>query len=90
MSDNVSTASLSLYIKERFHDSADLFVETTEWQGESAVLCYYTVLTEGREVNEQLELIRVRSEAGLSDWGVTAVSTVSPFLMSTLVEAVCS
>ena len=89
MSGNISTANLLLYIKERFHDSADLFVETTEWQGESAVICYYTVLTEGREVNEQLELIRIRREAGLSDWEETAVSTILPFSMSSLVEAVC-
>lgn len=89
MSDNTSTASLLLYIKERFHESDDLLVEITDWQGESVIVCYYTVLTEGREVNKQLELIRTRKELGLSDWGETAISAISPFSMSTLVEAVC-
>lgn len=89
MSDNITTASLLLYIKERFHESDDLLAEITDWQGESAIVCYYTVLTEGREVNKQLELIRTRKELGLSDWGETAISAISPFSMSMLVEAVC-
>lgn len=90
MTEPVSTADLVLYIKERFHNTSDLFIETTEWQGEPAIICYYSVMTEGSQVSEQFELIRQRAESGLSDWGETAVSTVLPFAMSTVVDAVCT
>ena len=56
MGDAVSTDSLILYIKKIFHNSTDLFVEKTEWQDGPAVICYYTIMTEGAEVNQQLEL----------------------------------
>lgn len=90
MSDNISTANLLLYIKERFHESDDLLVEVTEWQGESAIICYYKALVEGYELNKQIELIRTKKQLNLGDWGETAISAISPFSMSTLVDAVCS
>ena len=90
MTETVSASTLILYIKERFHNTSDLFLETIEWQGETAIICYYSVMTEASQANEQLELIRERVGEGLSDWGETAASTVLPFSMSTLVEVVCS
>lgn len=84
-----SAANLLLYIKERFFESDDLLVEMTDWQGAPAIICYYTALSEGKTVNEQLELIRKRNAEGLSDWGDTAVSTILPFSMSTLIDEVC-
>ena len=89
MTETVSEASLILYIKEKFHNTADLFVETMEWHGKTAIVCYYSVLTEASLTHEQLELIRKRAEKGVPDWGETAASTILPFSMSTLVDTVC-
>ena len=36
-----------LYIKELFHNTVDLFVEEMEWKDGPAIVCYYSVLTEG-------------------------------------------
>ena len=90
MTETVSASSLILYIKERFHNTSDFVLETIEWQDETAIICYYSVMTEASQANEQLELIRERAGVGLSDWGETAASTVLPFSMSTLVDVVCS
>ena len=90
MDDMVSTDSLILYIKKLFHNSSDLFVEETKWQDRTAVICYYTVMTEGAQVNLQLELIRKRASDGLVDWGETAISSVHAFSVSTLTESVSS
>ncbi|WP_255485521.1 spore germination protein [Sporosarcina sp. BP05] len=90
MDDMVSTDSLILYIKKIFHNSSDLFVEETKWQDRTAVICYYTVMTEGAQVNLQLELIRKRASDGLIDWGETAISSVHAFSVSTLTESVSS
>lgn len=89
MTETLSTSSLILYIKERFHNTADLFVEEMEWQGQSAIVCYFSVLTEGTTLNEQLEILRKRAEDGISDWGETGASTILPFSMSTMTDAVC-
>ncbi|WP_246880400.1 spore germination protein [Sporosarcina sp. 6E9] len=89
MTEKLSTSSLILYIKERFHNTADLFVEEMEWKGESAIICYFSVLTEGSTLNEQIEILRKRAEDGLPDWGETGASKVLPFSMSTMVDAVC-
>jgi len=40
-------------------------------------------------LNEQLELLRKRAEDGLPEWGETGTSTVLPFSMSTMTDAVC-
>ncbi|MBO1914177.1 spore germination protein, partial [Microvirga sp. 3-52] len=60
-----------------------------EWKGESAIICYFSVLTEGSTLNEQIEILRKRAEDGLPDWGETGASKVLPFSMSTMVDAVC-
>lgn len=88
--DTVSTDSLILYIKKLFHNSSDLFVEKMEWSDGPAVVCYYTGMTEGTQVNQQLELIRKRAEDGLTDWGKTAFSSVHAFSVSTITESVSS
>ena len=88
--DTVSTDSLILYIKKIFHNSSDLFVEETKWQDGPVVICYYTVMTEGAQVNQQLELIRKRATDGLADWGETAISSVHAFSVSTLTQSVSS
>ena len=84
MSDTISTDSMILYIRKIFHDSADLFVEEMEWHDGPAIVCYYSVLTEGGKVNEQIDIIRQRAVDGLSDWGDTAASSVHAFSVPTL------
>ncbi len=69
MTETLSASSLILYIKERFHNTSDLFVEEIEWEGQPAIVCYYTVLTEGGTLNEQLEILRKRAKEGIPDWG---------------------
>jgi len=88
MADTVSTDSLILYIKKTFHNSSDLFVEEMEWQNGPAVICYFTTMTEGAEVNRQLELISNRAAKGLTDWGKTAISSVHAFSVSKLTESI--
>jgi len=88
MTEPVSTADLILHIKERFHNTSDLFVEILEWRDASAIVCYYTVLTEGAQLNEQIEILRKRAEDGIPDWGETGASTILPFSMSEMTEAV--
>lgn len=90
MGDAVSTDSLILYIKKTFHNSSDLFVEEMEWQNGTAVICYFTTMTEGAEVNRQLELIRKRAADGLSDWGRTAISSVHAFSVTVLTTSISS
>lgn len=90
MGDIVSTDSLILYIKKVFHNSSDLYVEEMEWQNGPAVICYFTTMTEGAEVNRQLELIRKRAADGLADWGKTAISSVHAFSVSMLTHSISS
>ena len=90
MTETVSEASLILYIKERFHNTSDLFVETIEWQGESSIICYFSGLTESSTLNIQLEILRKRADDGNPDWGETGASTILPFSMSTMIDAVCA
>ena len=89
MTETLSASSLILYIKERFHNTSDLFVEEIEWEGQPAIVCYFSVLTEGGTLNEQLEILRKRAKEGIPDWGETGASTVLPFSMSTMTDAVC-
>ena len=88
MTETLSASSLILYIKERFHNTSDLFVEEIEWEGQPAIVCYFSVLTEGGTLNEQLEILRKRAKDGIPDWGETGASTVLPFSMSTMTDAV--
>lgn len=90
MSDAATIDNMVLYIRKTFHDSADLFVEQMEWQNGPAVVCYYSVLMEGGQVNEQIALIQQRAEDGLLDWGETAVSSVHAFSIASLIECVCT
>ncbi|MBE1554743.1 spore germination protein [Sporosarcina limicola] len=90
MSEAISTDELVLYIRKIFHNSTDLFVEETEWRNGPAIICYYTVMTEANQVNEQLELIRQREKDNLPKWGETATSSAYPFSVSLLIESVCS
>ncbi|WP_249336609.1 spore germination protein [Sporosarcina sp. Marseille-Q4063] len=90
MTETLSASSLILYIKERFHNTVDLFVEEMEWEKGAAIVVYFKVMTEGGQVNEQLDIIRKRELAGLPNWGDTPVSTIHPFTISTLIEKVCA
>ena len=85
-----SVDGLMLYMKKIFHDSTDLIVEEIEWQGNPAVICYYTVMNEASQVNRELESIRHREEVGSKDWGETAASTVHAFSIPTLIDSVVS
>ncbi|WP_318614475.1 spore germination protein [Sporosarcina sp. YIM B06819] len=90
MDDVKSIDGMILYIKNIFHDSADLIVEEIEWQKKPAIICYYSVINEASQVNKELELIRNRAEEGLLKWGETAASTVQAFSVPTLIENVAT
>ena len=40
-----------------------------EWNDGPAIVCYYSVLTEGGQVNQQIDIIRKRAVDGLSELG---------------------
>ncbi len=89
MVDDVNSIDdLLLYIKNIFHNSADLIVEEIEWQDNPAIICYYSVMNEAVQVNEELELIRQRAVNGLTKWGETASSTIQAFSVPTLIDSV--
>ena len=85
-----SNDSLILYIKNLFHDSADLIVREVTWKDGVGIVCFFNTMTESGEVNKQIDIIRNRSIDGLPDWGGTAASSVDAFSVPKLVESVSS
>ena len=63
-----SNDSLILYIKNLFHDSADLIVQEVTWKDGVAIVCFFNTMTESGEVNKQIEIIRQRAIDELPDW----------------------
>ncbi|MCZ2258245.1 spore germination protein [Sporosarcina sp. G11-34] len=84
-----SNDSLILYIKNLFHDSADLIVREVSWKDGVGIVCFFNTMTESGEVNKQIDIIRKRA-IELPDWGGTAASTVEAFSVPKLVESVSS
>ena len=78
------------YIKKVFHDTEDLFVQEIEWPVGMGVICYFTSLSEGEQINRQMEIIKNRAEEGMKDWGKTAVSEIRAFSVTDLIEIVCN
>jgi len=83
-----SNDSLILYIKNLFHDSADLIVREVNWKDGVGIVCFFNTMTESGEVNKQIDIIRKRAIDELPDWGGTAASSVDAFSVSKLVESV--
>ena len=83
-----SNDSLILYIKNLFHDSADLIVQEVNWKDGLGIVCFFNTMTESGEVNKQIDIIRKRAIDELPDWGGTAASSVEAFSVAKLVESV--
>lgn len=83
-----SNDSLILYIKNLFHDSADLIVQEVNWKNGLGIVCFFNTMTESGEVNKQIDIIRKRAIDELTDWGGTAASSVEAFSVAKLVESV--
>ena len=83
-----SNDSLILYIKNLFHDSADLIVREINWKDGVGIVCFFNTMTESGEVNKQIDIIRKRAIDELPDWGGTAASSVDAFSVTKLVESV--
>lgn len=85
-----SNDSLILYIKNLFHDSADLIVREVTWKDGVGIVCFFYTMTESGEVNKQIDIIRKRAIDELPDWEGTPVSNVEAFSVSKLIESVTS
>ena len=83
-----SNDSLILYIKNLFHDSADLIVREVTWKNGVAIVCFFNTMSESGEVNKQIDIIRKRAIDELPDWGGTAVSSVDAFSVTKLIDSV--
>jgi len=83
-----SNDSLVLYIKNLFHDSADLIVREVNWKDGIGIVCFFNTMTESGEVNKQIDIIRKRAIDELPDWGGTAASSVEAFSVAKLIESV--
>ncbi|MEK3934524.1 spore germination protein [Sporosarcina sp. FSL W7-1349] len=79
-----------VYIKKLFHESIDLFVQEVDWPTGKGIVCYYSSLADGTEVNKQIDIIRNRAQSGMANWGKTAVSEVKSYSQEELVKIVCS
>ncbi|GEN82641.1 germination protein KA [Sporosarcina luteola] len=76
-------------VKQLFFDSSDLVVTDIDWPTGKGVLCYYSSLADGTEVNKQIDIIQQRASKKIDNWGKTAVSDVMPFSEADLVNSVC-
>ena len=83
-----SNDSLILDIKKLFHHSSDLIVRKISWKDGEAIVCFFSTMTEGSEVNKQIEILRLRSIAELPNWAGTATSSVGAFSEQKLIESV--
>lgn len=78
------------YVKQLFFNSTDFVSIDVDWPIGKGVLCYYSSLADGTEVNKQIDIIRQRAAEKMSNWGKTAVSDVKPYSEEELVKAVCN
>lgn len=78
------------YLEKLFYNSTDFIVHELDWEVGSGFVCYYSSLVDAVEVNKQLELLRLRSETNVENWGKTAISQSKPFSEETLIQLVCS
>lgn len=77
-------------LKQLFFNSTDFVIVDVEWPIGKGILCYYSSLADGTEVNKQINIIRERALEKMNNWGKTAVSDVQPYSEDEFVKAVCS
>ena len=77
------------YLKQLFFSSTDCVIIDVDWPTGKGILCYYSSLADGAEVNKQINIIRQRASEKMSNWGKTAASDVKPYSEDELVKAVC-
>ena len=78
------------HLKQLFFNSTDFLIIDVEWPTGKGILCYYSSLAEGTEVNKQINIIRQRASEKMSNWGKTATSDVKPYSEDELIKAVSS
>ena len=57
------------HLKQLFFNSTDFLIIDVEWPTGKGILCYYSSLAEGTEVNKQINIIRQRASEKMSNWG---------------------
>ncbi|MGG0668068.1 spore germination protein [Lederbergia citrisecunda] len=76
-------------VKHLFFNSEDFVVIDVDWPTGKGILCYYSSLADGTEVNKQIDIIRQRATAKMSNWGKTAVTDIMPYSEEELIKSVC-
>jgi spore germination protein KA len=76
------------HVEQLFFNSTDFVTIDIEWPTGKGILCYYSSLAEGTEVNKQITIIQQRASEKMNNWGKTAVSDVLPYSEDELVKAV--
>ena len=78
------------HLKQLFFNSTDFIIIDVEWPTGKGILCYYSSLAEGTEVNKQITIIRQRASEKMSNWGKTAISDVKPYSEDELIKTISS
>ncbi|GKV57489.1 germination protein KA [Sporosarcina sp. NCCP-2222] len=67
------------HVKKLVYETDDLFVKMIDWPFEEGIICYFTTLVDGGELNKQLALLKRQAEAKTQNWAISAASSSYPY-----------